>query len=344
MKPAKSPILGAAVLACALLAPVARAESTSSLSDVQKAYADVDYERTRSLASAAIRHGGNARAATAELYLLWATAAAALEQADEARTAFACALAANPELKLDRSLSPKIRAPYLEARGSLSGADGKPPLEVTLRRRKQEVELGLTDALRVAATLVVATRESEAGAFAERRFAAAPTRRLPVPNGSELQFFVRVLDRYGNVLFELGTEDEPQRLLSVTSSRPRSAAPAAENHANPLPYYVTSGALAALGVAAGGVATAMYLRREDAASEWNGSACERPGLTRAEQCHSVNDRRKNAEHLAIGFTAAGGALLLGSIVTLILAPASPHTNVALDAGPDSVMLRLGTPL
>jgi hypothetical protein len=344
MKPVKSQLFSAIVAACLLLAPALRAEATSRSSEAQKAYAEVDYERTRALAAAAIRHGGNARAATAELYLLWATAAAALDQTDEARTAFSFALAANPELKLDRTLSPKIRAPYLEARGSLSGADGKPPLEVTLRRRKQEVELGLTDALQVATTLVVATRGSEPGAFTERRFAAAPTRRLPVSNGSDLQFFVRVLDRYGNVLFELGTEDEPQRLLSVTSSKPGSPPRERGNSANPLPYYVTSGALAALGVAAGGVATAMYLRREDAANEWNGSGCERPGMTRIEQCREVDDRRKSAEHLAIGFTATGGALLVGSIVSLLLSPATSHANVALDAGPNNVVLRLRTTL
>jgi len=344
MKPASYCFLGAVLLACTSMAPHARAQAGSSLSEVQKAYADVDYEKTRSLAAAAVRHGGNAHAATSELYVLWATAAAALDQPDEARTAFACALAANPELKLDRNLSPKIRAPYLEARGSMSSqGDDRPPLEATLRLHKQELELGLYDALHVAASVVVSTRAAGATAFLRRRFDAAPTRRIPTPNGSELQFFVRVLDRYDNVLFELGSEDEPQRLLNVTTARPNGPASARESDANPTAYYVTSGALAVLGVAAGGVATAMYLRREDAAREWNGPDCERPGLSRAEQCAGVNERRLRDERLAIGLTAAGGALLVGSIVSLVLAPSS-HANVALDAGPGKLMLRLRTTL
>ena len=344
MKPAGWRLAGAALLGMLLLTPAARAEPTASLSDVQKAYAEVDYERTHSLASAAIRHGGNDRASTAELYLLWATAAAALDRADEARLAFCYALAASPDLKLDRSLSPKIRAPYLEARGSLSGADGKPPLDVTLRRRKQEVELALSDALHVAATLVVSTRASEAAAFTQRRFTATPTRRIPTPNGGELQFFARVLDRYDNVLLELGTEDDPQRLVSVSSARPESPAPAPASDARPLPYYVTAGGLAALGVTAGSLATVMYLRREDAAREWNGSACEHPGMTRAEQCQAVDDRRLRAQRLSIGLAAAGGALLLGSVVSLALAPSASRANVALDASPNNVMLRLRTTL
>ena len=334
---------GAAILGCLLLAPVARAQAASGLADVQKAYADVDYERTRALAAATVRLGNNDRAATSQLYLLWATAAAALDQTDEARTAFTYALATNPGLMLDRSLSPKIRAPYLEAKGALSGTDGKPALDVSLRRRKQELELALTDALHVATTVVISTRANEAAGFTRRRLAAAPTRRVPTPNGSELQFFVRVLDRYDNVLFELGTEDDPERLVSLTSSK-QEAAPKPAGGKSPVAYYVTSGALAALGVTAGSLGTVMYLRREDAAREWNGSACEQPGQSRAQQCQGVDDRRKRAEQLSIGLFAAGGALLVGSVVSLVLAPASSRESVALDASPDRLMLRLRTSL
>jgi len=326
-------------LACGSLAPVARAQPGPGLSEVQQAYADVDYEKTRALASTAVRHGGNDRASTGQLYLLWATACAALDQADEARTAFTYALAISPGLKLERSLSPKIRAPYLEARGALSGAEDRPPLEATLRPRKQELELALYDALHVAVRVVVSTRAVGATLFTRRRFDAAPTRRIPTPNGAELQFFVQVLDRYDNVLFELGSEDEPERLVSVTPSTQNTPRSTRGSDANPVPYYITSGALAALGLAAGGVAIVMDVRREDAAREWNGPSCERPGLTRAEQCAGVDDRRVRAERLAIGLAAGGGALLVGSLVSLVLAPSS-HANVALDAGAGNLLLRL----
>jgi len=339
MKPANWRLVAAVLLACGSLSALARAEPGQGLAEAQQAYADVDYEKTRTLAAAAVRHGGNDRASTSQLYLLWATACAALDQADEARTAFSYALAANPALKLDRSLSPKIRAPYLEARGAMSGADERPPLEATLRPHKQELELALYDALHVAVRVVVSTRAVGATLYTRRRFDAAPTRRIATPNGAELQFFVQVLDRYDNVLFELGSEDEPERLVSVTPSTPSAPRSTRNSDANPVPYYVTAGALAALGLAAGGVAIAMDVRREDAARQWNGPACEHPGLTRAEQCASVDDRRVRAERLAIGLTAGGGALLVGSLVSLVLAPSS-HANVALDAGAGNLLLRL----
>jgi hypothetical protein len=334
----------AALFASLSLLPCAHAEPNASLSEVQKAYADVDYERTRSLSAAALERGKNDHASTGELYLLWATAAAAVDHADEARTAFSYAIAANPELKLDRNLSPKIRAPYLEARGAMSSTDGRPALEVTLRRHKQELELELHDVLHVAASLLVSTRALDGAAFVRRRFDAAPTRRLPTPQGSELQFVVQVRDRYDNVLFELGSEDEPQRLVQVTSSRSGPAEPARTGSASAVPYYITSGALGLLGVAAGGFASVMYLRREDAARDWNGPACERPGVTRAEQCGPVDERRKRAQYLSVGFAAAGGALLVGGVISLVLAPSSSRADVALDAGPGNLMLRLRTTL
>jgi len=335
----------AVLVAFWLAASPAWADTGPSLSDARQAYADVDYEGTRNLAQTALRRGGNDRAATAELYLLWATAAAALGQAEEARSAFSFALAANPELKLDKSLSPKIRAPYLEARGALSGADGRPPLGVTLQRRKQELELRLHDALHVAASIELATRADEASAFVKQRVDAAPTRRVPMPRGSELQLFLQVLDSHGNVLFELGTEDDPQRLAPVSSTKPTLATEKPTTDASPGPYYWTAGALATVGLAAGGIATVMFVRREDAAREWNGASCEQPGSTRGQQCGSVDSRRRSAENLALGFGAAGGALLLGSLVTVILAPSSRHrATVAVETAPGDVMLRLSTAL
>ena len=324
-------------------ASAAWADGSARLAEAQKAYADVDYERTRSLSMAALRQGGNDRAATSELYLLWATAAAALGQAEESRGAFLYVLATNPELKLERTLSPRIRAPYLEARGSAASNDGKPPLEVTLRRRNQELELGLRDTLHVASALEVGTRRSNAEPYVRRRVGAAAARQLPTPSGAELQFFLRVLDRYDNVLFELGTEDEPRRLAMVSSDRTSQTAPKHAAEASRTPYYVTAGALAGLGVAAASLAGIMYVRREDAAREWNGPRCEQPGATRQQQCSKVDERRRQAEYLSIGFTATGGGLLVGSLVSLLLAPSS-QPPVAVDAGPQAVMLRFRTTL
>lgn len=328
--------------ALALSALPALAQTNERVEEAQKAYADVDYEGTRRLAKLALERGGNERAATGQLYLLWAMAASALEQNDEARSAFSSALAVNPELKLDKSVSPKIRGPYLEARGSLSTADGKAPLEVTMHQHKQVLEVELHDALGLATSLELSIRSREGKPYDKRKLAAAPSRRVNLPAEAGLQAFLRVLDRYGNVVGELGNAEDPERLLLVSSQRPAPTASGPERDVNRTPYFVSAGAMAVLGLASGGIATAMYLKREDAAKEWNGASCEQPGSTRMQQCGSVDDRRHDAQTMAIGFGAAGGALLIGSAVTLLLAPSSKREpKVALDAGPQSLMLRLG---
>ncbi|RYZ05894.1 MAG: hypothetical protein EOO73_18450 [Myxococcales bacterium] len=332
---------------CALFAlagSAAQAQSNPHLAEAQKAYASVDYEATRHEATVALEQGGNDRAATAELYLLLGTAAAALDEADEARLAFSHALAANPGLRLDRALSPKMRAPYQEARGNAMSADGKPPLDLGLERRGAELVLTLRDQLQVASSVELWTRTRESQSFSRRRYDPASARREPLPKGPELQYYLRVLDRHSNVLFESGSKDEPHRLaLGVAASAPYSSPSRPE--VDRTPYLITAGSLAVLGLAAGGVAGAMAARREDAAREWNGPSCEQLGATRREQCGSIDERRRNAEHLAIGFTAGGAALLVGGLVTWLLAPSAPaRADMALEPSRDGVMLRLRTTL
>jgi hypothetical protein len=200
---------GATLGLCLTLAPCAFAQPPGRLAEVEQAYADVDYERTLTLAGAALRSGGNDRATTAQLYVLLATSAAALDQNEDARAAFARALAANPELKLERSLSPKIRGPYLEARGAMAGNGDKLPLELTLRHRKRALELILRDTLHVAGSISLATRVGEQGPFARQKLVATPVQRIAVGSATVLQYFVQVLDEHRNVLFELGSEDDP---------------------------------------------------------------------------------------------------------------------------------------
>lgn len=340
----RQPFLHAAAIGlCLTLAPCALAQAPARLAEVQKAYADVDYERTRTLASAALRSGGNDRGTTAQLYVLLATSAAALDQTDEARNAFARALAANPELKLERSLSPKIRAPYLEARGAMAGASDEPPLELTLRQRKQSLELGLRDSLHVAASVSLATRSSDHGPFRRQELEAKAEQRVPVGSATSLHYFVQVLDEHRNVLFELGSEDDPQRLRLVSTAPSSAPTPPSSPKADrsPTGYYVTAATLGALALGAGAGAAVMYLRREDAADDWNGPSCEQPGRTREQQCGTVDDRRRRAEYWSIGLAATSGALLLGSVVTLVVAPSTPaRPELTVDAGANDVMLRL----
>ena len=334
---------GALWLALGLASPNARAQADSRLADARQAYAAVDYENTRALAQAALEQGGNDHGATSELYFLWAIAAAALDQTEEARAAFKHALAANPGLKLDRGLSPKIRAPYQEARGALIGADGRAPLQVDVRRRGTKMELAIRDTQALVDGVELSTRLHEGQAFARQHFRAGALRQVSVA-APEVEFFVRLLDRHGNVLLELGSESSPEHLAALATPTTTTGETAGKRDISPTPYYVTAAALGALGLASGVVSAAMLSRREEAARDWNGPDCEKPGSTRAEQCAKIDDRRRGAEHLSIGFAAGGGALLVGGLVTWLFAPSSKHASVSVDTTPHGVLLGLRTTL
>jgi len=156
MKPASYCFLGAVLLACTSMRPHARAQAGSRRARSKRPTPTSTTRKRAPWPPAAVRHGGNAHAATSELYVLWRPLAAALDQPEEARTAFACALAANPELKLDRNLRPRSARPTSKPVLDVGQSATRPPLEATLRPHKQSSSRALRR-LHVAASVVVST-------------------------------------------------------------------------------------------------------------------------------------------------------------------------------------------
>jgi hypothetical protein len=313
----------------------AAAQGPANLAEVERAYSEVDLPETLRLAKAAIEAGGQDARATGRLYLLWALSAAALDQPTEARDAFSIVLAIDRNVKLERSLSPKVRAPYLEARGRLGVDTEAPALEARLATEGDQLVVRTRDVLSVAHRLEVGLRWHGSSSFSRRVLEPSPEVYIDVPSprqGDRLEYFLRVNDAHGNALFEKASAASPAQLsLAKAPATGDSLAPGRVDRPNRTPYYVTAGALGALGVAAGAGSALFYLQREDAAKEWNGPDCERPGRSRAEQCGDIDDRRATAETLSIALGAGGGALIIGSVVTLLLAPSSAAPRPELGA-------------
>ena len=87
--------------------------------------------------------------------------------------------------------------------------------------------------------------------------------------------------------------------------------------------YLLPAALAVMGLGAIATGIVFNVKREQAAHEWNGPRCENPGFTRQQQCQSVDSRIQSDEHLAVGLYAGGGALLAGSIISLLAGRVTP---------------------
>jgi hypothetical protein len=314
----------ALVLALTLLAaPALHADAGATLAGAEAAYLAVDFESTKTLAHDALHQGGNEPAETLRLYTLLGIASSALGEEDAAREAFGRAIALDPQRRLDQTLSPKIRAPYLEVRGQLTARGELPALVGRLIEEAGGLRVELVDPTAIGRGIELSYRREPATPFTKVTLAAAPARLRSVPSGAKrLEYVLVVRDEYGNAVFRRGTEADP----AVLQAAPRDEGlerRSTDRAPHPGTYHLAAGILAGAGLAAVGVGAYFSVQRERAAREWNGSQCEQPGTPRGEQCADVDARRKTAEHVAIGLYAGGGALIVASVVTLLVAPSAP---------------------
>jgi len=237
-----------------------------------------------------------------------------------------------PSLKLGNGVSPKVREPYLEARGYWAAASTQLSVAANTDRDRDHLIVQLSDPTTLVSKLEL--RIAARGKAQRLRFEipAAPVTRFVLPaavRGQSFEYTLRALDRFGNVLAERGTETEPELVHSDSreaGTSERAAATPAQGRSYFLPI-----ALGVAGLSAVTAGVVFQIKRENAAQAWNSASCEHPGQTRLQQCQDVDDRRQQYEHLAIGFYAAGGALLTGSVLSLVLgrpaANAAPHAGL-----------------
>jgi hypothetical protein len=295
----------------------------TSLQEAERAYGSVDFAETFTLAEAALAEGGHSPRETARLYLLLGISAAALDKEDAAREAFSVVIALDPEVKLEQNLSPKIRAPYLEARGAFAG---RTRIQAALSAGSGAITIALSGSLETVRGVELAFRPKGGADFeVERLEPAAELTFQPPAEAAEVEVALRLVDSHDNSLFDVGTRTSPRAfVLRRNPERHVHTPPSAPRETvNRTPYHVTAAVLAGLGVVAAGAGVVFHLEREDRAEEWNGAGCEEPGSSRADQCAGVDEDRRRAENLAIGLYAGGGALLVSSLVTLLVAPHDP---------------------
>jgi hypothetical protein len=320
-------IFWAVVGASALVSAPSWAQS-ATLAPVERAYQDVDFPTTHDLAQHALQAGGATRQDTTRLYVLLGISAATLGNAAEAKQDFVAALAIDQTLRLEKSLSPKIRDPYLEAQGYWSASAQR--LALSARPGSDSAHLVVRVADPASLVAKVELHIGELGSNEKTTFVlnSAPIARFALPAklvNHDYEFALRALDRYGNVLAEYGADADPISIRKAppTVAAPLDFAPASRGRSYALPVVL---AVAGLGAAASGVV--FHLEREQAAREWNGPSCEHPGQTRLAQCQDVNSRIHRDEALTVGFYAGAGALLVGSVIALVAGRAAQPEHAA----------------
>jgi hypothetical protein len=312
-----------ALATLALLATPADAAPADPVEAAERAYKEVDFETQLAQATRALEQGQHDPATLANIYRLLGIAHAALSSPGAAKQAFMKLLAIEPDIALEQVLSPRLRTPYMEARGFWDVSRTRLALAIAIDPSSGALEIELSDPLRMGRRVRVMAGAEASHAIAD--LAAAP--RLVVSAsalarhpGQPLR--VELLDAHANVILARALTPPhapaPPRVASPAPPRspvPRSPVPRAEAASPTLSLVLGGGALLGLGI---GVTA--HVVRENKASEWNGTTCEHVGIgSRADQCGSVDDQRRAAQNIAFVGYAAGGVLLAASAVSYLLA-------------------------
>lgn len=246
-------MLTRAIVASAALLLSLPAHAQDHLAAAEAAYGQIDFEAVLTEASAALEQGGNSPRQLTRIYELIGIAAAASDDEERSRDAYVKLLALNPEAQVDTNLAPRLRSPFMEARGFWSSRTDRLDVEVRLVRRSNGMRIVLSDPLDMAVEIRVATRiAGEFVDFDQQRVEAQPSTLVEVtglPDAPQIEYVVDVLDDYGNRILSLGTEDEPRVIGEAPAVGP--VAGPSERGGFPTWAWVAIGVVAAGAVAAG---------------------------------------------------------------------------------------------
>jgi hypothetical protein len=206
-------------------------EVIDELEAAERAYLDVDFERTLEHASAALQAGGHDPDRLGRIYELLGVSAAALGDTEGAREFFERMLAIDPDATLDDTVPPRLRAPYLEARGIISARSDQLDVEVGLDRVRAAVRVALRDPFEMARLIRVHARLEGSAEFTSLESRAQPEVLAPLPgsdSADRVEYWVEVLDAYGNKLTTVGSEFEPRTIGRLAVGGSSSAGPGAD--------------------------------------------------------------------------------------------------------------------
>lgn len=198
----------AAGIALFLCVPVASAQ----LDDAEAAYLDVDFERTLNAAQAAINSGELEPGELARAYELLGVSAAALGDPDTARDCFLRMLSVDEERQLDDTVPPRLRAPFMEARGALTARPDRLHVEVVLARAYSALRVALTDPFEMIQGIRIHVRVeggTEWTVIDEDYQDEIMATFASAASADRLEYWLEVLDPRGNRIQVLGTEFEP---------------------------------------------------------------------------------------------------------------------------------------
>jgi hypothetical protein len=195
------------------------ADGPDPLEQAEEAYLEVDFDNTFRLSMEALEAGGNSRARMVRIYRLIGISAAALDRAEESRDAYVRMLALDPQIQVDRNLAPRLRGPFLEARGFWTARTTQFETNIALLRQRGALRIRLSDPVQMAETIVLHYRLRGEPLFLDENRLAAREILVEGPGLSEadvVEYYLEVLDTHGNQIIELGEQDLPLTVGQAT--------------------------------------------------------------------------------------------------------------------------------
>jgi hypothetical protein len=238
------------------------------LSEAEKLVAGVDFEAAATLLERIGQRRNLSREQMIRVTRNLAVAHAVLGHDAIARETFIKLLALEPDFKIDPNMSPRVQAPYFEARGFWTAQTVKPGIELaaTLHRNiDSRILLTFRDPTRLATKVVVGYRweghdsySIKSGPPTSQSISVPPPRQ---PNSSRLEVYARAVDANDSVLFESGTPEGPGSVMlppvAPWEGRPPPEAERRKSvFASPV-FWVIAGV-----VVAGGAAATYFATRE----------------------------------------------------------------------------------
>lgn len=235
------------------------AMAQSHLREAEAAYGEIDFERALEEATAALEEGGYDPDDLARIYELIGMAAAANDEEERSRDAYIRLLALTPDAEVDTNLAPRLRSPFMEAKGYWSSRSDVLGVEARFVEARHLLRVELVDPLEMATDIIVRFRAAGSVEYDEHNNVASASTTIPLPEVPQVEYFVEVLDENGNRVALLGNEDEPLVGGEVELTVAGPSDDAAESGGVPLWVWVGLGV-----VVAGAAATGLYfgLRRQ----------------------------------------------------------------------------------
>ena len=146
------------VLTVSLLSFGTTAMAQSHLREAEAAYGEIDFERALEEATAALESGDYGPRDLARIYELIGMASAANGEEERSRDAYIRLLALTPDAEVDTNLAPRLRSPFMEAKGYWSSRSDVLGVEARFVEARHLLRVELVDPLGMATDIIVRSR------------------------------------------------------------------------------------------------------------------------------------------------------------------------------------------